>query len=85
MRPRFEAYRAVSKQIREIFEEYTDIIEPLSLDEAFLDVSENKLGIKSATKIAKEIRGEDLFNYGTNRIGGGLLQQVPGEGCLGLP
>ncbi len=61
MRPRFEAYRAVSKQIREIFEEYTDIIEPLSLDEAFLDVSENKLGIKNATKIAKEIK-EKIFS-----------------------
>lgn len=56
MRPRFDAYRAVSKQIREIFEEYTDIIEPLSLDEAFLDVTRNKPGIQSATQIAREIR-----------------------------
>ncbi len=61
MRPRFEAYRAVSKQIREIFEVYTDIIEPLSLDEAFLDVTENKLGMESATKIAREIR-EKIFS-----------------------
>jgi len=53
---RFEAYREVSDQIREIFSEYTDMIEPLSLDEAFLDVTENKLGLKSAINIANQIR-----------------------------
>ncbi|MDT8317482.1 MAG: DNA polymerase IV [bacterium] len=58
MRPRFDAYIAVSKQIREIFKEYTDIIEPLSLDEAFLDVTRNKPGTESATKIAREIRAK---------------------------
>ena len=58
MRPRFEAYKAVSSQIREIFKEYTDIIEPLSLDEAFLDVTQNKHGIQSATQIAREIRAK---------------------------
>jgi DNA polymerase-4 len=70
MRPRFEAYRAVSKQIREIFEEYTDIIEPLSLDEAFLDVTENKLGIESATKIAKEIRAKIFLKTGLTASAG---------------
>ena len=54
--PRFEVYKAVSLQIREIFAEYTPIIEPLSLDEAYLDVSENLKGIVSATWIAEEIR-----------------------------
>ena len=54
--PRFEVYKAVSLQIREIFAEYTLIIEPLSLDEAYLDVSENLKGIVSATWIAEEIR-----------------------------
>ncbi len=54
--PRFEAYRAVSAQIMEIFLEYTDLVEPLSLDEAFLDVTENKKGIGSATQIALEIK-----------------------------
>ena len=53
---RFEVYREVSTQIREIFLEYTDLVEPLSLDEAYLDVTENKKGIKSAIKIAMEIR-----------------------------
>ena len=53
---RFEVYKEVSQQIREIFLEYTDLVEPLSLDEAFLDVSENKKQIDSAIKIAMEIR-----------------------------
>jgi DNA polymerase-4 len=56
LRPRFDAYSAVSAQIREIFREYTDLIEPLSLDEAYLDVTENKKGIPSATQIAQEIK-----------------------------
>jgi DNA polymerase IV len=55
--PRFDAYKAISLQIREIFAEYTPIIEPLSLDEAYLDVTENLKGIASATQIAEEIRG----------------------------
>jgi DNA polymerase-4 len=56
IRSRFDAYRAVSSQIREIFCEYTDLVEPLSLDEAFLDVTENHKGIPSATLIAQEIK-----------------------------
>jgi DNA polymerase-4 len=55
--PRFDAYKAISRQIRRIFAEYTPIIEPLSLDEAYLDVTENLKGIASATIIAEEIRG----------------------------
>src|SRR5487761_2362061 len=50
--PRFEVYRAVSRQIRAIFAEYTPLVEPLSLDEAYLDVTENLPGIASATEIA---------------------------------
>ncbi len=53
---RFDAYRTVSAQIRAIFERFTDIIQPLSLDEAYLDVTRNKLGIVSATYVAQEIR-----------------------------
>jgi DNA polymerase-4 len=54
--PRFEVYRAVSLQVRAIFAAYTPLIEPLSLDEAYLDVTENLLGISSASQIAEEIR-----------------------------
>ncbi|MCB9284539.1 MAG: DNA polymerase IV [Lewinellaceae bacterium] len=56
VKARFEVYRQVSQQIRAIFEEYTDLVEPLSLDEAYLDVTENKKGIPSAMRIAMEIR-----------------------------
>lgn len=56
VRPRFERYREVSYQIRKIFLDYTDLVEPLSLDEAYLDVTINKKGNPSATMIAEEIR-----------------------------
>lgn len=56
VRPRFDVYKAVSNHIREIFSRYTDIIEPLSLDEAFLDVTEDKAGIGSAIEIAERIK-----------------------------
>jgi DNA polymerase IV len=56
IKPRFDVYKAVSLEIRKIFAEYTPIIEPLSLDEAYLDVTENLKGIGSATWIAEEIR-----------------------------
>ncbi len=56
VKPRFDRYKEVSSQIRKIFLEYTDLVEPLALDEAFLDVTENKKGLKSATLIAEEIR-----------------------------
>jgi DNA polymerase IV len=58
VKPRFDAYKAVSVQIREIYAEHTPLIEPLSLDEAYLDVTENLKGIASATEIAKEIRAK---------------------------
>ena len=56
VKPRFERYKEISKQIRNIFFDYTDLVEPLSLDEAFLDVTNNKKNIPLATDIAKEIR-----------------------------
>src|SRR5215510_6583118 len=56
VKPRFDAYKAISLEIRQIFAEYTPIIEPLSLDEAYLDVTENLKGISLATQIAEEIR-----------------------------
>ena len=54
--PRFDRYKDISAKIRKIFFEYSDLVEPLSLDEAYIDVTENKKGILSATLIAKEIR-----------------------------
>ena len=56
VKPRFDAYREVSHQIRAIFHEYTPHVEPLSLDEAYLDVTEDLKGIGIATRIAQEIR-----------------------------
>jgi DNA polymerase-4 len=55
--PDFARYKAVSRQVRGIFARHTDLIEPLSLDEAYLDVTENKLGLASATAVAEAIRG----------------------------
>jgi len=56
VKPRFERYKEISKKIRKIFLDYTDLVEPLSLDEAYLDVTRNKKGNPSATLIAQEIR-----------------------------
>ncbi len=60
VKPRFEVYRAVSQQIRTIFADYTPLIEPLSLDEAYLDVTENRRGIATASATATEIRARIL-------------------------
>jgi DNA polymerase-4 len=56
VKPRFDAYKEVSQKIREIFHRYTDLVEPLSLDEAYLDVTHDKLNIGSALEIAEQIR-----------------------------
>ena len=54
--PDFPRYRAVSRNVREIFKRHTDLIEPLSLDEAYLDVTENKMSLPTATLVAKTMR-----------------------------
>lgn len=56
VKPRFDRYKEISKKIHNIFQEYTDLVEPLSLDEAYLDVTKNKKGNPSATLLAQEIR-----------------------------
>jgi DNA polymerase-4 len=58
--PRFEVYRAVSRQIHGVFADYTPLIEPLSLDEAYLDVTENLRGVPTAAATAAEIRARIL-------------------------
>lgn len=70
IRGNFDEYIAVSGQIREIFHEYTDLVEPLSLDEAYLDVTESLSGITFATKIAREIRCKILEKTGLTASAG---------------
>jgi DNA polymerase-4 len=68
--PRFEVYKAVSRQIHAIFADYTPLIEPLSLDEAYLDVTDNLRGIPTASATAKEIRARILEETGLTALAG---------------
>ena len=68
--PRFEVYRAVSAQIHAIFAYYTDLIQPLSLDEAYLDVTEDRRGLQTAWATAKEIRARILGETGLTASAG---------------
>lgn len=70
VKPRFERYKEVSQQIRQIFFDYTDLVEPLSLDEAFLDVTENKYNHPSATLLAESIRWRIREEVGLNASAG---------------
>jgi len=68
--PRFDVYQSVSYKIRKIFFEYTNLVEPLSLDEAFLDVTVNKKNIQSATMVAREIKQKILEKTGLTASAG---------------
>ncbi|KAA1246189.1 DNA polymerase IV [Aquimarina sp. RZ0] len=70
VRPRFDRYQEISSQIRAIFFDYTDLVEPLSLDEAYLDVTKNKKGNPSASLIAKEIRQRIMDEVGITASAG---------------
>jgi DNA polymerase IV len=59
--PRFDVYRGISEQIRTIFKRYTDLVEPLALDEEYLDITKNKINNPSATAIARDIQ-QDILN-----------------------
>ena len=69
-KPRFDRYKEISGHIRSIFFDYTDLIEPLSLDEAFLDVTVNKKDIDLASEIAKEIRARITLETGLTASAG---------------
>jgi hypothetical protein len=79
VKPRFEVYKAVSQQTRAIFAEHTSIIEPLSLDEAHLDVTENLQGNPLARDVALAIRAKIKAETVTECVRWHLLQQVSGE------
>ena len=85
VKPRFDVYKAISPQIREIFAEYTPIIEPLSLDEAYLDVTENLQGIPLGARRRRADPREDQGRDRPQRFGGHLLQQVPCQARLRSP
>jgi DNA polymerase-4 len=68
--PHFQKYKAVSAQLHEIFHDYTDLIEPISLDEAFLDVTENKKSIELGVDIAREIKQRILETTGLTASAG---------------
>ncbi|MFD1553045.1 DNA polymerase IV [Putridiphycobacter roseus] len=70
VKPRFERYKEVSQQIRAVFLEYSDLVEPLSLDEAFIDVTVNKKNMESANDIAKEIRAKIFERTGLTASAG---------------
>ena len=70
IKPRFDRYKKVSKNIQKIFYEFTDLVEPMSLDEAFLDVTENKKNIPLASEIAKIIRSKIKKKIGLNASAG---------------
>lgn len=70
VRPRFEAYKAVSSEIRAVFEEHTPLIEPVALDEAYLDVTENLKGLPTATDVARDIRTTILARTGLTASAG---------------
>jgi DNA polymerase-4 len=70
VKPRFDRYKDISQKIRKIFYDYTDLVEPLSLDEAYLDVTQNKKGNPSASLIAQEIRLRILNEVGLSASAG---------------
>lgn len=70
VKPRFDRYKEISQQIRNIFYDYTDLVEPLSLDEAYLDVTENKINYPSATVLAEAIRFRIKQEVGLNASAG---------------
>jgi nucleotidyltransferase/DNA polymerase involved in DNA repair len=82
--PDFPRYRSVSHQVREIFKGHTDLVEPLSLDEAYLDVTENKTGLPTATLVARAIRNQIRKGAAAHRVGRCCTEQISRKDCLRL-
>src|SRR5215469_16935176 len=80
--PRFDVYRAISRQIHGIFAHYTSLIEPLSLDEAYLDVTQDLRGLQTASATANENSCAHFRGDLSDGLGRHLLQQVPGQARL---
>src|ERR1700738_3495785 len=81
--PDFPRYRAVSRHVREIFQRHTDLIEPLSLDEAYLDVLENKTGLPTATQVARTIREQIREELKLTGSAGGGAHKILAKECFG--
>jgi len=84
VKPRFKRYKEISSQIREIFFDYTDLVEPLSLDEAFLDVTENKKNISLAANIAREIRTKIKNDIGLTASAGISINKFLAKVATGI-
>ena len=82
--PDFVRYRAVSRVVREIFKRHTDLVEPLSLDEAYLDVTENKTGLPTATRVASAIREQIRQELHLTASAWRSAEQISGEDRVGL-
>src|SRR2546421_6822945 len=80
--PDFPRYRAVSREVREIFKRHTDLIEPLSLDEAYLDVSANKTGLPTAAQVAHTIREQIRSELSLTASAGVAPNQILAENCF---
>ena len=82
--PRFDVYRSISQQICAIFEQHTDLVEPVALDEAYLDVTENKLGLPHATTIARAIRASIFKETGLTASAGVSFNKFLAKMASGL-
>src|ERR1700732_876082 len=80
--PDFPRYRAVSSQVREIFKRHTDLIGAVSVDEAYLDVSENKTGLPTATQVARAIREQIRSELRLTASAGGGAGKIPAKNSV---